>query len=99
MDTQGNVLCVIVHAANIHDTKSEILAAMEACKIYKTIRAFCADAGYRGTFVKEVKNRLFRSQPGCRYIRKNQATSVGKDALAMDRRENFCMDEFVQKAI
>lgn len=30
----------------------------EACKIYKTIRAFCADAGYRGTFVKEVKNRL-----------------------------------------
>ena len=31
---------------------------MEACKIYKTIRAFCADAGYRGTFVKEVNNRL-----------------------------------------
>lgn len=96
MDTQGNVLCVIVHAANIHDTKSEILAAMEACKIYKTIRAFCADAGYRGTFVKEVKNRLNLDVD---ISEKNQATSVGKDALAMDRRENFCMDEFVQKAI
>ena len=31
-DTMGNLLAVVVHAANIHDTKSGILAARDAVK-------------------------------------------------------------------
>ncbi|MFR3410345.1 MAG: hypothetical protein ACLTXW_12960 [Christensenellales bacterium] len=51
----GNLLGIVVHAANIHDTMSGILAAQKACKKYPSIQAFCADAGYRGTCIDEVK--------------------------------------------
>ena len=50
-DTMGNLLAVRVHAANVHDTKSGIEPAKEAVKKYPTIKGFCADAGYRKTFV------------------------------------------------
>ena len=50
----GNILSVVVHAANIHDTKSGILAAKAAKKHYPSIQGFCADAGYRGTFVSDI---------------------------------------------
>ena len=54
----GNLLSVVVHAANVHDTKAGILAAELAYKDYPEIRGFCADAGYRGTFELEVKEKL-----------------------------------------
>ena len=54
----GNLLSVVVHAANIHDTKSGILSAYQACRKYPSIKGFCADAGYRGTFVKDVETLL-----------------------------------------
>ncbi len=54
----GNLLAVVVHAANIHDTKSGILAAREAFKKYPSIQRFCADAGYRKTFEKDVSQEL-----------------------------------------
>ncbi len=53
----GNLLGIVVHAANIHDTKSGILAAQKACKKYPSIQAFCTDAGYLGTFIAEVQQR------------------------------------------
>lgn len=53
----GNLLSVVVHAAHIHDTKSGILAAERAYTKYPSLRAFCADAGYRGTFVKQVREK------------------------------------------
>ena len=56
----GNLLGIVVHAANIHDTKSGILAAQKACKKYPSIQAFCADAGYRGTCIDEVNQQLRR---------------------------------------
>ena len=56
----GNLLAVTVHAANIHDTKSGILVARKACKKYPSIEAFCADAGYRGTFVDKLKTEFQR---------------------------------------
>lgn len=55
----GNLLAVKVHAANVHDTKSGIMAAEEAYGIYPTLKAFCADAGYRGTFEVQVRKRLY----------------------------------------
>ena len=54
----GNLLAVVVHAANIHDTKSGILAAREAFEKYPSIQRFCADAGYRKTFEQDVSHEL-----------------------------------------
>jgi len=54
VDTMGNLLAVAVHAANIHDTKSGILAARDAFKKYPSIQRFRADAGYRETSERDV---------------------------------------------
>lgn len=56
----GNLLSIVVHAANIYNTKSGILAAKKACEKYPSIQASCADAGYRGTFIDEVQQQLQR---------------------------------------
>lgn len=57
VDTLGNLLSVVVHAANIHDTKSGILAVKEAIDIYPTILGFCADAGYKGAFEEQLVDK------------------------------------------
>ena len=54
----GNLLAVVVHAANIHDTKAGILAARGAFEKYPSIQRFCADAGYRKTFEQDVSSEL-----------------------------------------
>ena len=54
----GNLLAVVVHATNIHDTKPGILAAREAFEKYPSIQRFCADAGYRKTFEQDVSRKL-----------------------------------------
>ena len=56
----GNLLAVRVHAANIHDTKSGIMAAKQAVEKYPSIQRFCADAGYRKTFEQDVSETLGR---------------------------------------
>ena len=50
VDTIGNLLDVVVHAANIHDTKAGIMVVDKSLQIYPTIKAISADAGYRKTF-------------------------------------------------
>ena len=52
------MLAVKVHRANLHDTKTGIFPAIQACRKYPTIKAFCADAGYRGTFVTNIQSIL-----------------------------------------
>jgi putative transposase len=54
----GNLLAVVVHAANIHDTKSGIEPAKLAFENYPSIKRFCADAGYRKTFVLDIDEML-----------------------------------------
>jgi len=54
----GNLLAVVVHAANIHDTKLGIEPAKLAFERYPSIEKFCADAGYRGTFILDVDEIL-----------------------------------------
>ncbi len=46
----GNLLCVHVHAANIHDTKSGVFTFEKALFRYPAIIAGCANQGYRRTF-------------------------------------------------
>ena len=58
VDTQGNLLAVVVHAANIHDTKSGINPARKAFVKYPTIEKFCGDDGYRKSFEQDVLTEL-----------------------------------------
>ena len=57
-DTMGNLLAVVVHAANIHDTKSGINPAKKAYGKYQTIQKFCGDDGYRKSFEEAVLVQL-----------------------------------------
>lgn len=54
VDTMGNLLSVVVHAANIHDTKSGKEPAKQAYLMYPTIEIFCGDAGYRKSFEEDM---------------------------------------------
>lgn len=54
----GNLLAVIVHAANIHDTKSGINPAKAAFEKYPTLKKFCGDDGYRKSFESDVSEQL-----------------------------------------
>jgi putative transposase len=58
VDIMGNLLAVVVHAANIHDTKSGIDPAKKAFEKYPTIERFCGDEGYRKSFVENVLSEL-----------------------------------------
>ncbi len=57
-DTQGHLLHVKVHAANIHDTVSGGCVFQEALKKYPTLKGVCADAGYRKTMEEFVTKVL-----------------------------------------
>ena len=58
VDTSGRILGAEVHQANMHDTKSGILALRVAKDFFPTITACCGDAGYRGTFEREAATEL-----------------------------------------
>lgn len=58
VDTLGNLLHVKVHAANEHDTKSACTVLEETAQDYPSIKAFSADAGYRGTAKTFVEEKL-----------------------------------------
>ncbi|WP_440029703.1 transposase [Chromobacterium amazonense] len=60
VDSLGNLLHVQVHAANVHDIKAASSILARALEKWSGLRAFSADAGYRGTtvnFVQEVLGR------------------------------------------
>lgn len=54
----GNLLSVVVLTANFSDTKTEIHIVREVYKRYPGVKGFCADAGYRGTFVRQVEEEF-----------------------------------------
>jgi putative transposase len=58
VDTLGNLIHIIVHAANIHDTKAGCNVLKAAALKYEPIEAFSGDAGYRGTSVDFVQQAL-----------------------------------------
>ena len=58
VDTLGHLIHVMIHAANVHDSKAgcDVLAgARDKCP---TLEAFSGDAGYRGTAVDFVEKTL-----------------------------------------
>lgn len=60
VDTLGNLLHVQVHAANVHDTKGAPSLLARTLEKWPQLRAFSADAGYRGTTVHYVETVLRR---------------------------------------
>jgi putative transposase len=58
VDILGDLLHVKVHAANIHDTKAGCSIFEITSEKYPSIKAFSADAGYRGTSVDYVQDFL-----------------------------------------
>ena len=89
VDTMGNLLAVVVHAANIHDTKAGIWAAKKAFETYPSIQRFCADAGYRKTFEQDVSSELGAWR---RYFGAYQAC-MGGPAQAVDRKAFSGVDQ------
>jgi len=53
--TLGNLINVIVHAANLSDTKAGCPVLAQAKEKCATIHAFSGEAGYRGTAVEFVE--------------------------------------------
>ena len=51
---------VVVHRANLVDTTMGIWPAVFATETYPTIKRFCADKGYRGTFIYKAYALLNR---------------------------------------
>ena len=50
VDTQGNLHQVLVHKANIHDSKGGAVLADIVLKQHKQVKTLLADLGYRGFF-------------------------------------------------
>ena len=57
-DTLGNLLPVVIHAANIHDTNSGINPVKQSFEKYPTIKNICADEEYRISFKYDVLEQL-----------------------------------------
>lgn len=57
VDTQGHLLHIKVHAANIHDTKAGGDVFEEVKEKFPSIKGFSADAGYQGTSVDYVEKK------------------------------------------
>ncbi len=58
VDTLGNLIQVVVHAANIHDTIGGCNVRKGSAHKHASIKAFSGDAGYRGTAVDFVEQEL-----------------------------------------
>lgn len=57
-DILGHLLHVQVHAANVHDTVGACEVLRRAAEKHPSIEAFSGDAGYRGTAVRFVDDKL-----------------------------------------
>jgi putative transposase len=51
----GNILKVVVGAANIHGTIDGCTVFKSALKKYPSVRGVCGDEGFRGTFLRFVE--------------------------------------------
>ena len=58
VDTQGHLLHIMVHAANIHDTKAGGDVFERVKEKFPSLKGFSADAGYQGTSVDHVEKKM-----------------------------------------
>ncbi|MBD3879741.1 MAG: transposase [Quinella sp. 1Q5] len=53
-DDIGCLLAVLVHKANLHDTKTGYWVTGLAIFAYPTLKKICGDGGYHGSFIFEA---------------------------------------------
>lgn len=58
VDTLGNLIAILVHAANLADTKAGCDVLKAAAEKYDSLEAFSGDQGYRGSAVEFVEKVL-----------------------------------------
>lgn len=56
VDTMGLIMCVVVHAANIHDSKSAQMVISELRGRFSRLVKIIADGGYRGELIDNIKH-------------------------------------------
>ncbi len=56
VDTMGLIMIVVVHAANIHDSKSAQFVISELRGRFSQLVKIIADGGYRGELIENIKN-------------------------------------------
>ena len=54
-DIMGNILAILVHAANIHDAVGGVLVMKDALLKYPSIKGVCADDAYRKSFKEAIE--------------------------------------------
>ena len=57
VDTMGNVLTVLVHAANLHETATTELVVKRFRETFFKTRKMVADGGYRGMLIERLKQK------------------------------------------
>ncbi len=57
VDTQGNIVCNLVHPANFHDSKSADLVLMDLKDNQYGVKTVFADCGYRGELIENTKRK------------------------------------------
>ena len=107
-DTMENLLCIYVHAANIHDTKGGVYTFEKALYRYPTIQAGCADGSYRGTFrntfdefhniridisMQIKEQKGFQVLPKCWVVERTFAWLNGSRRLSKDYETSCCSAE------
>ena len=75
-DTQGRVLHIEVHPANIHDTKMGYKVFEKALEKYPTLQGFAADMGHRGTTEKYVTSILNKTVEIVKRLAKGWAVNI-----------------------
>jgi len=55
-DTMGLILTVVIHAANVHDSKAAFDVIKELRGRFPRLSKIIADGGYRGELIERVKN-------------------------------------------
>lgn len=58
VDTNGWLLAILVHVANIHDSKAAPLLLRRLKESLQGIRLLFADGGYRGELIEKVKDTI-----------------------------------------
>jgi hypothetical protein len=93
-DLLGNILVVVVHAANLHDTTQGGEVFQKALSEYSSLWGVRAETGYRKTFENAVKSLGLKVEISERIKHEFKDT-----AQALAYRANIFMAEQLQKII
>jgi hypothetical protein len=92
VDTQGNLLAVIVHSAGIQDRVAARAVLMRLFCRFDSITTVFADGGYIGRLIDWAKDMFGYS---VEIAKRNEQHLFSSAAQALDRRTHLCMAQLV----